>query len=117
MQLLSIGRYVQIPVENGIQMRDRAKDIVIPQALKEIDGKPVYLGQVGKRTEGEAKKKFLQDIAQGIYYWEFFDISNMKYEVIGDMMTAYYKGANGHRYGLALVTNEKEILRRMDVRR
>ena len=28
MQLLSIGRYVQIPVEKGIQMRDKAREMV-----------------------------------------------------------------------------------------
>ena len=117
MQLLSIGRYIEIPVEKGVQMRDKARDMVIPQSLKEINGKPVYLGQVGKLPEGEAKKKFLQEIAMGRYYWEFFDIANMKCEVVGDTMAAYYRGANGVRYGLALVTNEKEILRRMDVRR
>lgn len=117
MQLLSIGRYVQIPVEKGIQMRDKAREMVIPSSLNELNGKPVYFGQVGKLTESEAKKRMLQEIAQGRYYWEFFDISNMKVEIVGDIMTACYKGANGLNYGLALVTNEKEILRRMDVRR
>lgn len=117
MQLLSIGRFVEIPVEKGVQMRDRAREMVIPPSLNELNGRPVYFGQIGKLTEAEAKKKMLQEIAQGRYYWEFFDISNMKFEIVGDIMTAYYKGANGLNFGLALVTDEEEILKRMDVRR
>lgn len=117
MKMVTIGKAVRIPVENGKMMMDKAKEELSPDSFRQYEGCPVYLGSIGKSKENEARKRLLQDIATGKYYWEIFDPSSVRTEIVGDYMMMKYCGADGKGYGLMLVTTEKEILRRMDVRR
>lgn len=117
MKLVVIGNTVEIPKEKGLEKRDEARELLGQKELKQLDGLPCYLYQIAKRPINDAKKAFLQQIAIGVYYWEFFDYTQVKTEIIAGNMMQYYMGSDGKHYGLALFTNEKEILRRMDIRR
>ena len=117
MKLEIIGKSVTIPTENGKQLRDSAKAALDGESLKKYDGMPCYLFQIGKGHVNDAKKRFLQEIAQGRFYWEIFDSSKLRTEVVADTMMQFYKASDNRSYGLALFTTVKEILRRMDVRR